>query len=356
MVQQRKYSWLQRSNNSVKSSLLSIETWRSASSEFIATFLLFFIICMSSINAKIDGPRDDVRSLSQLKFLQQSVAIALSYATLLQCFHNVSGGHMNPAVSCCMFVAGRINFVVLVLHVIFQICGSIIAILLFYGFEPSQDDYLSSIIPKTHLLPWQSFCIETVQSLLLSMVWLSSSDPQNRKKEDLTNNNLLAVHVGFALLGNTLWANTLTGASINPARCIAPLIFYSHYEGLIWVYITGPIAGAVVGAILYKQLFTAIPQVQNNQFLHDFSTVENSTTGEFESSLREITSEKKYSSTLRKVEGKIDDDIHEKIIMTLRKPITESKERISTRPQKLFLVSQQPLDRRDESLLGNSML
>ena len=38
------------------------------------------------------------------------------------------------------------------------------------------------------------------------MVWLSSSDPQNRKKEDLTNNNLLAVHVGFALLGNTLWA------------------------------------------------------------------------------------------------------------------------------------------------------
>ena len=79
-------------------------------------------------------PRKSKYTIVLKKLSQQSVAIALSYATLLQCFHHISGGHMNPAISCCMFVAGRINFVVLILHVVFQICGSIVAILLFYGF------------------------------------------------------------------------------------------------------------------------------------------------------------------------------------------------------------------------------
>lgn len=55
MIQQKKSSWLQRSKNELKSTLVSIETWRSASSEFIATFLLFFVMCVSSINSKIDG-------------------------------------------------------------------------------------------------------------------------------------------------------------------------------------------------------------------------------------------------------------------------------------------------------------
>lgn len=78
--------------------------------------------------------------------------------------------------------------------------------ILIFSFQPSQDDYLYNIIPSSQLLPWQSFSIEAVQSLFISMVWLSSSELQNKTDKDLASKNFVAVHVGFALLGNTLWA------------------------------------------------------------------------------------------------------------------------------------------------------
>lgn len=76
--------------------------------------------------------------------------------------------------------------------------------------------------------------------------------------------------------------------------------------------------------------------------------------GGIESSLTEVTTEKKLSQTLRKVEGKRDDANHEKLIMTLRKSKPEQHQHKSTGLKKLFLASQQQLDRKQENLLGNS--
>lgn len=78
--------------------------------------------------------------------------------------------------------------------------------------------------------------------------------------------------------------------------------------------------------------------------------------GGIESSLTEVIADKKLSPTLRKVEGKRDDANHEKLIMTLRKSKHEQHQHKSTCLKKFFLVSQQPLDRRDENFLGNSRL
>lgn len=224
---------------------------------------------------------------------------------------------MNPAISLAMFASGHISLFRALLHVIFQLSGAIIAVLLFYGVAPGEKDRIGDTFPHLHpgLAAWQGFFIEFIQGVLLSVAWLSSTTAttasSSGKEGDgatkrpagsgTAGGSRAAVVVGFALLANSLWANALTGASVNPARCVAPIIFFRTFDATLWVYIAGPIIGCVAGAVLYQQLFVTLPQSGSVLVLGGgLTTSDSSSSG---------GSECGGVTQIRSVEGKRDDDV-----------------------------------------------
>jgi len=59
--------------------------------------------------------------------------------------------------------------------------------------------------------------------------------------------------IGAVIALNAIWAGPLTGASMNPARSLAPALVTGHATGL-WVYLTAPFIGAILGALAYDRI------------------------------------------------------------------------------------------------------
>jgi glycerol uptake facilitator-like aquaporin len=76
---------------------------------------------------------------------------------------------------------------------------------------------------------------------------------------------LAALGIGFSVAANALWAGPISGASMNPARSFGPAVLANVWQDQ-WIYWAGPIAGAIIGALLYqwvrKPLAVAAPLEQ----------------------------------------------------------------------------------------------
>nr|XP_002124819.1 lens fiber major intrinsic protein-like [Ciona intestinalis]XP_018673258.1 lens fiber major intrinsic protein-like [Ciona intestinalis] len=249
------HSRRKRALQSVKSQLSDVDLWRSSAAEFLATFIFIFIVCLSHMMAPSTAANTalDARSKQLISYasdpLQTSVGIALTYATLIQCFEKISGGHMNPAVTFAMVIAGHMTVVKAAVFCLAQLGGSFTAAALCYGMFPSENQQMNAV-SRLHegLEPLQGFGIEVLQSVVLIVTWLAT---YATSQSQLGSS---AIPVGMAYLANTLWAGRLTGSSMNPVRSLPPALLSKYYTNL-WVYIAGPIIGCSVGAVLYTYVF-----------------------------------------------------------------------------------------------------
>uniref|UniRef100_H2Z4H1 Aquaporin n=1 Tax=Ciona savignyi TaxID=51511 RepID=H2Z4H1_CIOSA len=131
-----------RALRSIKLQLADVDLWRSSAAEFLATFIFIFIVCLSHMMAPSTTQNSsfDVKSKYIISTnsdpLQTSVGIALTYSSLIQCFEKISGGHMNPAVTVAMVIAGHVTVVKAVIFCLAQLGGSFTAAALCYGNVP----------------------------------------------------------------------------------------------------------------------------------------------------------------------------------------------------------------------------
>jgi aquaporin NIP len=157
------------------------------------------------------------------------VVLAMIYAV-----GDVSGAHLNPAVTLGFFVAHRLPARCVAPYVFSQCVGAFAASFVLYLLFPTHAT-LGATLPAGPAV--QSFVLEIILTWILMFVILSVSVGPKEKGV------LAGIAVGAVIGFEALFAGPVSGASMNPARSLAPAIVAGRLEHL-WVYLTAPFIGA----------------------------------------------------------------------------------------------------------------
>ncbi|KAJ9553471.1 hypothetical protein OSB04_017516 [Centaurea solstitialis] len=161
---------------------------------------------------------------------------------------NISGGHVNPAVTLASFIGGNISFLCAVVYWIGQLLGSVVACLLLQyvtGGTETPAFGLSSDVTVGNAL-----VLEIVMTFgLVYTVYATAVDPKKG------NIGIVApVAIGFIVGANILVGGAYDGASMNPAVCFGPAVVSGTWKHH-WVYWVGPFLGAAIAALIYDNIF-----------------------------------------------------------------------------------------------------
>lgn len=222
-------------------------------SEFIGTFLLVFCGCGSMLAAYF--LMSAMGMTIPLAFTLAATALAFGAVTSLiyYLFKEVSGAHINPAVSIAVLINGGFEKKKACIgYLIAQFAGATIGACLLWlvtgqkyyigqnGFDDQSALYIG-VIP--------AIIIEIILTMVLVLVFLKVS---NSKNENVAAGSII---LGIATTALYLVGLPFTGASLNPARSFGPaMIALGTTVKQLPVFIVAPIVGAIIGAFLYKGL------------------------------------------------------------------------------------------------------
>jgi aquaporin NIP len=167
------------------------------------------------------------------------VVLAMIYAV-----GDVSGCHLNPAVTLGFFAARRFEAGLVLPYLAAQLCGALLASGVLRMLFPAHAT-LGATIPAGSDV--QSFVLEFILTLILMVVILSVSSGGRDKRI------LAGVSVGAVIALEALLGGPISGASMNPARSLAPALVAWRLES-VWVYLTAPTLGALAGVLVCSQL------------------------------------------------------------------------------------------------------
>ena len=174
------------------------------------------------------------------------VGIALTFGlivlAMIYALGDVSGCHINPAVTIAFFVAGRFKGRYVIPYIVCQCVGATLAsVVLRIMFTTTKT--LGATMPSSGVL--QSFVMEFLISLILMFVILSVSG--GAKERGI----LAGVAIGAVVALAALFAGPISGASMNPARSLAPALIMMQFDSL-FIYIVAPVLGACASVPVYR--------------------------------------------------------------------------------------------------------
>jgi aquaporin Z len=171
------------------------------------------------------------------------VGVALTFGlvvmAMIYAVGDVSGAHLNPAVTLGFVAARRFEMGPAVSYILSQCAGALLASALLRLLFPGHAT-LGATLPAGPAL--QSFVLELFLSGILMFVILSVSVGAKEK------GILAGVAVGGVIAFEALFAGPICGASMNPARSLAPAVISAQLQHL-WVYLTAPILGASLAVL-----------------------------------------------------------------------------------------------------------
>lgn len=174
------------------------------------------------------------------------VGIAMTFGLIVMgmifAFGEISGAHINPAVTIGFAYAKKFPWKEVPAYCISQILGAFAAsgILLFLFPE---NDMLGTTVPQIDVL--RVFIMEVLLTFFLMLVIINVSTGSKEMGV------LAGISIGGIVLLEALFAGPITGASMNPARSISPAVISGHLEHL-WLYIIAPILGALLAVMSCK--------------------------------------------------------------------------------------------------------
>ncbi len=176
-----------------------------------------------------------------------ALTFGLIVMAMIYALGDVSGAHLNPAVTIAFWVAGRLKLPTAMPYIVAQLLGATMASLLlkilFAGHET-----LGATMPAGSI--WQSFVLEVVLTLLLMLVVLQVS---SGSKETGT---LAGIAIGGVVALEAMFAGPICGASMNPARSLGPALVCGQWSvfATSWIYLVAPVLGAALSVPLHRQL------------------------------------------------------------------------------------------------------
>lgn len=184
----------------------------------------------------------NAESSGAITHLGVALTFGLIVLAMIYTLGDVSGAHMNPAVTVAFAVKGVFPWGEVLGYILAQSAGAILASLALHGLFP-QNSTLGATLPAGSVM--QSFLLEFILTGLLMFVILNVS--HGAKEKGIT----AGIVIGATIALEALFAGPICGASMNPARSIAPALVSGHLEHM-WIYILAPIAGAISAIPLFQ--------------------------------------------------------------------------------------------------------
>jgi len=207
---------------------------RKLVAEFIGTFTLVFAGCGAVV---ADGITDGA-----VTHVGIALTFGLAVCVMIYATGHISGAHFNPAVSIGFASAGRFPWREVPTYAAAQCLAAIVAIVMLRGFT-GEVDALGATVPAVGTAA--TLGLEAVLTFFLMFV-ISAVATDHRAV-----GSMAGVAIGGTVALCALFGGPFTGASMNPARSLGPALFTGHLD-VLWLYIAGPIPGAVAAAWTYR--------------------------------------------------------------------------------------------------------
>jgi MIP family channel proteins len=211
--------------------------------EGIGTFLLVFFIC-AVLSVGSAGPlKLDIAGLGMLH--------ALTLGVLVYALGASSGAHFNPAVTVAQLairqIRGRDAAAYIVLQLVGGVLAALLVMLMFHDAGASVNYGATAVNPKVvaNGSPWLGLIAEAVGTFML--MWAVMAVAVNPRGEK----HFAGLVIGGALGLAVMVFGPATGAGLNPARWLGPALASGSFPDF-WIYVVGPVAGALLAAWTYR--------------------------------------------------------------------------------------------------------
>jgi aquaporin NIP len=209
-----------------------LKTMKKHISEFLGTFCLVFAGTGAIVINQTSG---GVISHAGIAITFGLVVMAMIYT-----FGDISGAHLNPAVTCGFAAARRMPIREAAGYIVSQIAGAIAASALMQFLFP-QNASLGMTLPAGSAM--QSFVLELILTAILMLVILNVST--GAKEKGIT----AGIAIGGVIALEAMFAGPICGASMNPARSLGPALIANNFS-FLWIYFLAPIAGSLLAVPL----------------------------------------------------------------------------------------------------------
>ncbi len=216
-----------------------MKPWKKYLAEFIGTFVLVFVACGTAVAIGCDVAGG---------YLATAAAFGLVIVAMAYSIGNVSGCHINPAVSLAMLLSKKMDVKDFVGYVIAQCLGAIVGAALLGVIFGWDCGFGANSAANAGVL--SSFLIEVVLTCIFVLTILGVTS-----KKDF--GGVAGLVIGGALTLVHLIGIAVTGTSVNPARSLGPALFAGG-EALssVWIFIVAPLIGGALAALIHKALST----------------------------------------------------------------------------------------------------
>jgi len=203
-----------------------METKKKCFAEFLGTFALVFAGTGAIVINDATG--------GAVSHVGIALTFGLVVLAMIYTVGDISGAHLNPSVTTAFWLSGRFPARSVLPYIVSQCLGAFAAsgmLRLLFPFHST----LGATLPAGSNM--QSFILELILTFLLMFVILNVST--GAKEKGIT----AGIAVGAVIALEALFAGKICGASMNPARSLAPALVSGHLEHL-WIYLVAPVFGA----------------------------------------------------------------------------------------------------------------
>ncbi len=182
-----------------------------------------------------------------------AITFGLGISIGIMAVANISGGHVNPAVTIALFVAGRFPGKYVIQYIVAQLIGAVLAsasVGLLFGYNVANLVQFGATVPGIRG-PWIAFFGELVMTFFF--LWTIMGVTSRTK-----NTAIIALTIGIYVSIMIFMLGTISGGSINPARSFGPAVLSGIlFKGQFyqWIYWVAPIIGGSLGALAYKYMY-----------------------------------------------------------------------------------------------------
>ena len=205
--------------------------------EFIGTCVLVLFACGTAAMVGCD---------TTAGYLATAISFGLVIVAMAYSIGNVSGCHINPAVSIAMLISGKLSVKDFIGYIIAQFAGATAGAALLMLFAGKESGLGTNALYDNNVL--LSLLIEVILTFVFVLAILGVTSK-------IENSSVAGIVIGLSLTLVHLLGIAFTGTSVNPARSFGPAIFVGG-DALanLWVFIVAPLVGGALAAVVYKFL------------------------------------------------------------------------------------------------------
>ena len=184
-----------------------------------------------------------------------ALAFGLAIVAMSFVIGEVSGAHLNPAVSLALFIGKRLTFKDLIGYMLAQFVGATVAcleLMLLFGREQGYGANVIQPAVTSVYTDGTAIVVAIVAEIIMTFVFVIALLGVTAKTE---NKGFIGLVVGLTLTLVHLLGIGVTGTSVNPARSLFPA-FFAGGDALsqCWIFVVGPFVGAILAALCFKVL------------------------------------------------------------------------------------------------------